>query len=155
MTKKKIIIGIIVAAVLFVSIEGTLRDRKINDMPNTAVPAEFVEFQSELYPDITLTAIEYNGRLYADYGCETRPLLSWEIGECIAFHNDSRRFYTLTGTDDYIADIYMGFVVHEAVFYRALDTNGKDIKTPMYIKESPIYCGSDNIEVDIWGQADE
>ena len=42
---KKIVIGIIAAAVLFVSIEATLRDRKINDMPDTAVPAEFVEFQ--------------------------------------------------------------------------------------------------------------
>ena len=34
MTKKKIIIGIIVAVALLISIEATLRDRKINDMRN-------------------------------------------------------------------------------------------------------------------------
>ncbi len=150
MTKRKIIIGVLVAAALFSMVEATLRNKKINDLPDTAAPVEFSTFYLARYPSEKFEAIKYNGREYAYYGYESRPLLSWEIGECFAYHEDSRRFYTLTGTDDYIADIYMDYAVHEAVFYRALDTIGKDIKTPGYITSGMEYRADIEEGIVIW-----
>ena len=71
--------------------------------------------------------------------------MSWEIGECVAYHEDSTRFYSLKGTDDYIAAVFFDYAVHEATFYRALDTNGKDIKKPGYIKEGFLSKGDGDI----------
>lgn len=150
MTKRRIIIGIIAAVLLFMAVEATLRDKKINELPDTAVPVEFVTFNLNRYPGEDLPAIKYNDRIYAYYGYERRPLLSWEIDECVAYNKDSTRYFTLTGTDDYIADIYMAYTVHEACFYRALDTNGEDIKTPMYIKEDRFIWGDSDEELIIW-----
>lgn len=88
--------------------------------------------------------IEYNGRVYAPYGTVARSVRSKDVYECVGYlyredYEDDRsiRLYTLIRDPDrnYIMDKSDGFVIMEQpIFWRALDTRGKDIYTPDFIQ---------------------
>ncbi|MBQ5564474.1 MAG: hypothetical protein IIT39_13970 [Clostridia bacterium] len=122
MSEKKFVI---ISLILLIGIEMTLRNIKINKIPDNIEPVNNVVFQSEKYPGEDMHGIEYNGRLYAFYGFESRTLLSLEIGKCFAVKDDSTYFYTLNATDDYICNIYKSSAIHVSDFYRAVDTQDK------------------------------
>lgn len=82
-----------------------------------------------------LTVI-YNGREYALYGSSDKNLKKNQIKECIGYTGDDTRnkLYSLTDSDDFIAQYYDDGTADQFYFYRALDTIGEVVATPDYIE---------------------
>ncbi|MDE5777077.1 MAG: hypothetical protein K2I10_00995 [Lachnospiraceae bacterium] len=95
-------------------------------------------------------SIEYNDRIYIPYGTINDYPSKEEIKECIGYiiadensssvvdKNDrDRRIYTLVDDDEnnYLMDYYVGqSIMEQPIFWRAIDTKGKDVNTPKYIE---------------------
>lgn len=101
--------------------------------------------------------IEYNGRVYMPYGVLKNTISSKDIDKCIGYiiqdetsssivdpNNKDTRIYTLTGDKEhnFLMEYYIGTdIMNPRMFYRAIDTKGKDIKVLDFI---------DSLDYDYW-----
>jgi hypothetical protein len=92
---------------------------------------------------------EYNGRVYLPYGIQNGKLKTKDIDKCIGYiiqdensssvvdlDNKDTRIYTLTidKENNFLMEYYIGTtLMNPKMFYRAMDTKGKDINIPNYI----------------------
>lgn len=107
----------------------------IYDMPDGVQEIETCDYKNPDDPEDGYCAIEYNGRIYAPYGTQGKTIKDSMIEKCIGYTDGDTncRVYTLSGTDDYIADYYVNGEMEQFHFSRAVDTVGKEIETPDYI----------------------
>lgn len=91
----------------------------------------------------TYIYVEINGTMYLPYGVQGERITSDMIGECIAYEedDDNQRYYEVNGSDDFIADYYVGGEMGQVNFMRKADTIGRDIEIPDFI---------DDLGYDIW-----
>ena len=128
----------VIAALLSVSLLTACGNNYDDSLPETAVGLETSEFVNENNKEDTYSAITYNGRLYIGYGSGRAK--DNEYTECIGYliqdgeeHKDVT-FWQLRSVhnDDYIVSRDNGWM-SQPMFYRAVDTKGKDVYTPDYI----------------------
>ena len=97
------------------------------------------------------STIEYNGRTYATFGLYNNSLKEGDIDKCIGYivqdenassivdlDNKDTRVYTLKSDpeNNFLMEYYIkSNLMNEPIFYRAIDTRGKDIKIPSFIKD--------------------
>ena len=125
----KRIIALIVCVVFCVcALTGCFGASKIKDLPGDAVQIETAEIEG-------YCGVSWNGREYMPYGTQNGTIYEKYIDRCVGWTGDdtNSRVYTLSGTDDYIAEYYVGGEMEQFRFLRALDTVGEDIDTPEYI----------------------
>ncbi len=81
--------------------------------------------------------VKINERVYVPFGTLNGNVDGRNIGECIAYNkNDSNeRYYSIMGTDDFIAEYYVDNIMSQMFFLRAEDTIGKDIEVPAFIND--------------------
>ena len=116
------------------------------DITDNAIEIEDTNLNEYVNPndkEDTYIYVEINGAMYLPYGVQGEQITSDMIGECIAYEedDDNQRYYKVNGSDDFIADYYVGGEMVQVNFMRKADTIGKDIETPNFI---------DDLGYDIW-----
>lgn len=86
-----------------------------------------------------------NGRSYAFFGTQNGRITDKQLERCVGWvgGDTNDRIYTLRDTDDFIAEYYVGGMMEQLHFYRALDTAGEQIPVPDYITD---------LEYEFWDQ---
>ena len=93
-------------------------------------------------PDDTCQSIEYNGRAYIWYGTLKNKIGGNDVGKCLGYiiqdgviMKDSRVFLLKADPDaNYLVRFSIGGIMEQPDFFRALDSKGKTINTPLYIE---------------------
>ncbi len=87
--------------------------------------------------------ITYNDRGYILYSVQGARIKETMISKCFGYgaKDSNERYYALVDINDYIASYYISGEMMQFDFYRAVDTIGKEIYTPPYIK---------SLAYDIW-----
>ena len=125
---------------------------KYPDLPADAIAFKTSEFVYENNgDDESFLQITYNGRAYIGYGELHNSLSQKKVDKCIGFivrdssntsvvtSDKKLRVYTLTDDPDenYLMIYDTSFsLMNKPSFWRAVDTRGRNVKTPMYIGES-------------------
>ncbi len=111
-------------------------------------PEDFPELQTGTYvnpndPEDTYKTVLYGDREYVFYGTQGKTVRDSMIAACAGYlgGDTDDRVYTLTDTEDYIAEYYVSGIMEQVGFFRASDTIGQNIDTPDYI---------DSFDYDIW-----
>ena len=112
---------------------------------NYDLPEEPIEFHTASFvnpddPEDGYLAIEYRGRTYVPYG--TGSVGGKDVGPCLGYIvqdgevRDGDRIFPLTADPDlnYLAELTWQGFMDQPIFYRALDTRGKDVETPRFIQ---------------------
>ncbi len=81
--------------------------------------------------------VEINGVMYLPYGVQGERITGDMIGACIAYEvdDDNQRYFKVNGSDEFIADYYVGGEMEQVRFLRKADTIGKDIEIPDFIDD--------------------
>ena len=117
------------------------RNTAYPNLPNDACGFETGSFIDTNDDDAGYSTIEYNGRTYMPYGTG-KTLHAKDIDECIGYiirdnttDTDTRLFTLVDDTEhNYLMIHYVATtLMNPPTFFRAVDTNGKKIKTPDYI----------------------
>lgn len=91
----------------------------------------------------TYYAVRYQDRIYIPYGKPAKGGVDGEdVGSCLGYQvqdgaeDQNMRFFTLAGDEDtdFLMRKYIGGIMEQPVFFRAVDTKGKDITVPAYIE---------------------
>ncbi|MBP0976151.1 MAG: hypothetical protein J6P20_08810, partial [Oscillospiraceae bacterium] len=91
----------------------------------------------------TYYAVRYQDRIYIPYGKPAKGGVDGEdVGSCLGYQvqdgaeDQNMRFFTLAGDEDtdLLMRKYIGGIMEQPVFFRAVDTKGKDITVPAYIE---------------------
>ena len=142
----KRLLSLLLAAALLLALAGcgTPINYELPEEPTEFRTAEFVNPDD---PEDGCLAIEYNGRTYVPYG--TGSVGGKDVGPCLGYivqdgevRNGDRIFPLTTDPDgNYLAELtYQGFM-DQPIFYRAVDTRGRDIDTPRFI---------DSLDYEFW-----
>ena len=128
-------------------------------MTSNAIGFDMGSFHDTEHDDALFGSIEYNGRTYIAYGTSNNKYKKSDIESCVGYiiqnansstdidpSNTNRRIYTLSGDPEH--DYLMEFddsikLMNQPTFYRAIDTNGKTIDTPIFI---------DSLGYEFWGE---
>ena len=123
--------------------------QKYPPLPQNAYAFEMGTFEDTEHDSALYGTIEYNGRLYVPYGTIGNSYRPEYAKECIGYiiqdensssvtdlSNKDRRIYTVSGDPD--TNFLLEYdetikLMNTPCFYRALDTNGKDIEIPGFI----------------------
>ena len=137
---RRILVAFCLAAALVIFLPGC--GKRID----TALPEAPIEFHTGTFvnpadPDDTCQSIEYNGRTYIGYGT-LKGSIDDDVGQCLGYivqdgvpMKDVRVFLLNADIDEnYLVQLVSGGIMDQPVFYRALDSRGKIIFTPKYIK---------------------
>lgn len=117
--------------------------------------AEFIlgDYVNPMDTEDGYTAISYNGRIYAYYGTVSRSLRAADLGPCLGYtvqdgERQDDRICLLAADPEanYLVRIPVDGFMDQPDFFRALDTAGKAIDTPDYIK---------SLDYSIWEAAPE
>jgi hypothetical protein len=156
MKKNVVVIGTILTCLL--SLSGCTK-RPLPELPNDAVAFEMGTFIDDKHDGDSFGTIEYNGRTYIAYGTINDKYKQSCIESCIGYiiqdehsssvvdlNNTGRRIYSLSGDSEH--NFLMDYddsvkLMNQPGFFRAIDTNGKDIDIPDYI---------DPLGYEIWGE---
>ena len=116
-----------------------------------------IAFHTSIYIDknndnASYLIFEYNGRTYMPYGELKGVLKSNDIDKCIGYiiqdensssivdkNNKDTKIYTLTEDreNNFLMEYYIGTsLMNQPIFYRAIDTKGKDINIPKIIDDT-------------------
>ena len=123
-----------------------------------ALPENPVIFQNETFinpadQNDTYYAVRYQDRIYIPYGKPAEGGVDADaIGSCLGYQmqdgveDQNMRFYTLAGDEDtvFLMRKYVGGIMDQPVFFRAVDTKAKDIAVPAYIEpdhDEPFWLG--------------
>lgn len=126
--------------------------REYPELENNAIG-----FKTNSYIDVNDDAagyltFEYDGRIYMPYGTSDGAVSEKNIDKCIGYiiqdensssvidpNNKDERVYTLVDDKEHnFLMVYYtkDFLMNPRIFYRAIDTKGKDIVIPEYIESS-------------------
>ena len=113
-----------------------------------SLPEDPIEFHTGTFvdpndPDDAYQSIEYNGRTYIPYGTLKGHITGKDVGACLGYivqdgvKDENARIYLLAEDPDanYLMDYYVGGIMDQPMFYRALDTTGQPIHTPSFIDD--------------------
>ena len=142
----KRLLSLLLAAALLLALAGC--GTPINyELPEDPIEFHTAEFVNPDDPEDGCLAIEYNGRTYVPYG--TGSVGGKDVGPCLGYIvqdgevRNGDRIFPLTADPDgnYLAELtYQGFM-DQPIFYRAVDTRGRDIDTPRFI---------DSLDYEFW-----
>ena len=138
---KKRLFGLILAAAFCVLFFAGCANRIDYSLPSNPTAFNTGTFVNPNDEDDAYQSIEYNGRTYVCYGTIKGKLDGNDVGECLGYivqdgvKDENARVFKLTDDADgnYLVNIYVGGIMDQPIFYRAVDTAGKDIYTPKYI----------------------
>ena len=141
--------GILVVAIL-VLVLVSCGKIKYPELPNDAIAFEMGEYIDKGDDDAAYGTIEYEGRTYMPYGTIGKTLHENDIDVCVGYlvqdgeKDTNQRVYTLVDDTEhnYLMDYYVASdFMNQPVFWRAIDTKGKEIVTPEFI---------DSLEYSYW-----
>ena len=132
---------LILIFILALCISGCAK-MKYPDLPQDALAFDMGEYIDEADDDAAYGTIEYNGRTYMPYGTIKRSLRTNDIDSCIGYivqdgeADTDERIYTLTEDSEhnFLMQYYGKGIMEQPTFWRATDTQGKDISIPDYIE---------------------
>lgn len=91
----------------------------------------------------TYVSITYNGREYIPYGAFKDNIDLDEVDRCIGYiqvdtdtESNQVRVCTLKGTDDFLMECITDAIMEQPSFYRAVDTQNKEMEIPDYMESS-------------------
>lgn len=137
-------IYLMIALILILTVSGCTRIRYPGLQAN-AIAFTMGEYTDINDGDTTYGAIEFEGRTYIPYGTLGEKLSQKDIDSCLGYivQSDVRdkdvRVFTLSGDPEhnYLMENNVGSgLMNQPMFWRAIDTKGKDITTPDYIESS-------------------
>ncbi len=115
---------------------------------NYALPQDPIEFHTGTFvnpadADDGYLSFEYNGRTYIMYGTLKGRIGAKDVGECLGYivqdgekMEDVRVFLLNESANaDYLVEILTEGFMQPPVFFRAVDTAGKEIYTPVFIDD--------------------
>lgn len=120
------------------------------ELPHDAIVFEMGEYTDKEDDDAMYGTIAYEGRTYMPYGTIGKTLREKDIDVCIGYFvqdgkkDTDRRIFTLVDDTEhnYLMDCYVASdVMKQPMFWRAIDTKGKEIDTPEFI---------DSLEYSYW-----
>ena len=93
-------------------------------------------------PDDTYATIRLDGRVYAVCGTAASRMTGKDVGKCLGYivqdgeeRMDDRVFPLSADPErNYLVVITVNGFMDQPIFYRALDTAGKDIETPAFVQ---------------------
>ena len=160
MKKIVLILLIIVVVMAIVGIIIILnKDNKsiYPNLPEEPIAFSTTEFIDTADDDAGYLVIEYNGRRYMPYGTIKRSVKESDIDRCIGYivhdekftsmidvNNTDTRIYLLAEDNDnnFLMEYYIGtHLMNQPIFWRAVDTKGKEIFIPNCI---------DSLEYNYW-----
>ena len=111
------------------------------ELPADATAFPCVEFVDPADPEDGYLALEYGGRTYLPYGTLGGRLRKSDLGPCLGYpvqEGEAQRDVRicLLAADpaaNYLVELFPEAVMQQPVFYRALDTAGREINTPDWI----------------------
>lgn len=155
---KKIMIVICAVMILLFALSGCT-GKTLPDLPKNAIAFDMGTFNDSGHDNALFGSLEFNGRTYIAYGTINSKYKQNCIESCIGYviqnehsssvvdpDNTSRRIYTLSGDTDHNFLLEYDDTVKlmdQPTFYRAIDTNGKNILIPNYI---------DALGYEFWGE---
>jgi hypothetical protein len=107
-------------------------------IPNDAVAISDRNGNTYLNPndsEDSYSYVEIDEVKYIPYGTQGKRITSKEVGSCIAYSeaDTNDRFYEVIGSNDFVANYYVGGVMEQFDFWRSADTIGKEIAVPNFI----------------------
>ncbi len=141
MNRKILVSFLIVLMVVVLTGCDKSRFPSMGEDAQTFLLGEYIDHNDD---DQVYGTIDYNGRTYIDYGIVNNIMKDSEVEKCIGYivqtnssseDETATRVYTLYDDKNlnYLM-VYYGDNSNIIEFYRAMDTKGKEIKTPDYIK---------------------
>lgn len=156
--KKIIIVSLTIALVTLILF---LTNTRYPNLKSDATTFTMEEYKSEI-DDTLYGSITYNNRVYIPYGTLKGHIKTKDIKECIGYiiqdensssytdkNDKDTRVYTLTKDEDenFLMIYYIGTtLMSEPDFFRAIDTNNKNINIPSFI---------DNGDYGYWTKGDK
>ncbi len=112
-------------------------------LPKAPIEFSTGTFVNQNDPDDSYQSIDYNGRTYIPYGTLQGRITGKDVGACLGFivqngiKDENSRVYLLTEDPDanFLVNFYIGGIMDQPMFYRALDTTGRPIPTPSFIND--------------------
>ena len=117
--------------------------RRINDdLPENPIEFHTGTFVNPSDSDDTYQSIEYDGRTYVGYGTLKKSIGGNDVGKCLGYivqdgavMKDVRIFRLNADPDaNYLVQIFTDGFMNQPIFFRAIDTKGKEIGVPPYIE---------------------
>lgn len=130
------------AAVLYIVLLTGCTYADYPDLPDSAIAFETGTFIDKSDDEAAYATIEYEGRTYMPYGTIAESVKGRDVERCIGYivrdgkANTERRIYTLAADSEYnfLMERSSGTAfMDQPLFWRAVDTRGKDISIPIYI----------------------
>lgn len=156
---KKIIVTSIV--IILVALLLIFTNTRYPNLKENAIGFTMGEYKSEI-DDTLYGSITYNNRTYIPYGLLKGHVKTKDIKECIGYiiedensssyidkNDKDTRVYTLTkdNEENFLMVYYIGTtLMNEPDFFRAIDTNNKNINIPSFI---------DNGDYGYWTKGDK
>ena len=147
MNNMKKLLSIITLLLIVIGLTGCTM--KYPELDENAIAFTVSSYVDEEHDNASYLTIEYNGRTYLPYGTQKGILQSKDLDKCIGYivqdensssivdpDNKDTRIYTLTEDKDnnFLMEYYIGTnEMNDPIFYRAMDTKGKDITIPKII----------------------
>ena len=132
---------ILVAAVLLTVLSGC--GKRIDQaLPTTPIEFHTGSFVNPADSDDTYPSFEYNGRTYIGYGTLKNSIDGNDVGKCLGYIVQDGivmkkvRVFLLNADPDanYLVQIFTDGFMNQPIFFRAIDTKGKEIGVPPYIE---------------------
>lgn len=150
MLYKRFTLPLLLAAAAFMMTACQHADDALSENPVVFHHETFIDpaDQNEAY-----YAVRYQDRIYIPYGKPAEGGVDADaIGCCLGYleqdgvEDQNMRFYTLAGDEDtvFLMRKYVGGIMDQPVFFRAVDTKAKDIAVPAYIEpdhDEPFWLG--------------
>ena len=122
---------------------------KYPELKEDAIAFEMGEYVDENDDDAAYGTIEYKGRTYMAYAGLEGKLKTKDIKECIGYIVQNKEIQRLVGSEDKDTRVYTlsadpennflvvnyseSSIMNQPMFWRAMDTKGKNIEIPSYI----------------------
>jgi hypothetical protein len=115
----------------------------VYELPANAPELQQSSYVNENNDEDGYCTILYGGREYACYGTINNEFRHSDVRTCVGYTDGdtNERICKLKATDDYLMSKYVNGMMDQPIFFRAIDTIGKNIFTPPYI---------DSLDYDIW-----
>ena len=142
-------ISIVSIIMIFLFLLSGCRNTILPDLPKDAIAFEIRTFEDTKHDIALFGSIEYNGRVYIPFGTINNSYRQNLVDSCIGYiiqdensssvvdpDNKDRRIYIMKEDDEH--NFLMEYddtvkLMNQPDFYRAIDTDGKDIVIPDYI----------------------
>ena len=138
MKKHLIIIALLLVMAVFAGC-GRRIDHSLPESPRAFDTGTYVNPND---PDDTYATILLDGRVYAVYGTTASRITGNDVGKCLGYivqdgeERTGDRVFPLSADPErnYLVVITVNGFMDQPIFYRALDTAGKDIETPAFVQ---------------------